>query len=392
MSEIKVSVVDYGRKFLQLRYVDPLTGKQKTKSAETANRKDAIKAAGKWQAELREGRHKPASTITWAEFRDRYETDGLATHADETVKKVLTTFKLVEELHQPTPKHLRDLSTESVGRWITALLASRAPATAAMYGRHLRAALRWAKEQGFIHEAPRLRMPKQDKGKLMKGRPIVLEEHERILGAVSKLVGEQEAAEWERFLNGLWWSGLRLGEALRLSWETTADVSVMMQPGYRPAIRFKASGQKSRRAELWPCPPEFAELLEAIPEAERVGYVFKMKARSMHFGRLSQDRVSKIIAEAGEKAGVLVDESTEKHATAHDYRRAFGTRWSKRVMPAMLQRMMRHREIGTTMSFYVTQDADEIADAMWTAYRRDVGSTSGNTSPKNAENPAETRD
>ena len=55
MSEIKVTVVKLpDRDNLMLRYIDPMTGKQKHKSAGTTNRKEAAKAAGKWEAELRE--------------------------------------------------------------------------------------------------------------------------------------------------------------------------------------------------------------------------------------------------------------------------------------------------------------------------------------------------
>ena len=34
-------------------------------------------------------------------------------------------------------------------------------------------------------------------------------------------------------------------------------------------------------------------------------------------------------------------------------------------MPAVLQRLMRHAEIATTMKYYVTMDADEVADEVW---------------------------
>ena len=34
-------------------------------------------------------------------------------------------------------------------------------------------------------------------------------------------------------------------------------------------------------------------------------------------------------------------------------------------MPAVLKRLMRHAEIGTTMKYYVTIDADDVADEFW---------------------------
>ncbi|MFG0332540.1 MAG: hypothetical protein ACF8TS_04175, partial [Maioricimonas sp. JB049] len=54
---IKVHVVDYGRASLYMRYVDPVTGKQKTRSTGTNKRKQAERIAAKWEAELQEGRY-----------------------------------------------------------------------------------------------------------------------------------------------------------------------------------------------------------------------------------------------------------------------------------------------------------------------------------------------
>jgi hypothetical protein len=44
-------------------------------------------------------------------------------------------------------------------------------------------------------------------------------------------------------------------------------------------------------------------------------------------------------------------------------------------MPAVLQKLMRHASIETTMKFYVDLDADELADGLWDQYGD--GRTSG---------------
>lgn len=62
---------------------------------------------------------------------------------------------------------------------------------------------------------------------------------------------------------------------------------------------------------------------------------------------------------------MVVDKAAGKYASAHDLRRAFGTRWAKKVMPAVLKRLMRHASISTTMAFYVAVDADEVSEALW---------------------------
>lgn len=67
-----------------------------------------------------------------------------------------------------------------------------------------------------------------------------------------------------------------------------------------------------------------------------------------------------------------------KYASAHDLRRSFGERWANRVMPHILQQLMRHEDIGTTMRYYIGRNAETTADALWDA----VTNTSANTSQK----------
>jgi hypothetical protein len=70
------------------------------------------------------------------------------------------------------------------------------------------------------------------------------------------------------------------------------------------------------------------------------------------------------------------DGMKRKFASAHDLRRAFGLRWSARVMPAVLQQLMRHESIETTMRYYVGRDADAVADVLWQAVESGTRPTS----------------
>jgi integrase len=391
MNEITVSVVEFAdRKHFQMQFRDPVTGRKKTRSTQVERtglkrqRTEAERVAAKWESELREGRYHSASKVTWEDFRQRYEDEALPRLSTETAKKVQTAFDLVERILKPN--RLSDLTAEALSRWIVKVQAEgRSEATVAIYCRHLRAAISWALDMGLITAVPKMRIPKPAAGaKLMKGRPIVREEHERMLMAVGKVVPAASAPAWTTFLEGLWWSGLRLGEALKLSWDATTDVCAVVVPGSHAVVRFRVAGQKARREEIWPCPPEFAQLLERTPEAERIGRVFKTIP--------SVDSAGRVVSAIGKAAKVIVDEATDKPATAHDYRRAFGTRWSKLVMPATLKRLMRHKEIGTTMKYYVQTEAEDVADDLWAAFNKTeqgrAGNTLGNTSRKTCENSA----
>ena len=57
-----------------------------------------------------------------------------------------------------------------------------------------------------------------------------------------------------------------------------------------------------------------------------------------------------------------------KYASAHDLRRSFRTRRARRVMPAVLQKLMRHASIDTTKKYSVDLDVDDVVDQLWKAH------------------------
>jgi integrase len=385
--EVKVTVCKYpDRKNLVLRYVDPITGQQKTKSAKTAIEADAIKEAGKWEDELRTGRYQSASRLTWAEFRKRYEAEKLAGLAAETQATAKDSFNYLER--EVNPDRVCKLTPQVMSRFQAKLRAhGLQDATIARHLRHVKAMLRWGERQGFIAKAPTIEMPKASKGvKLMKGRPITSEEFDRMLAAVPK-IRPNDAPAWERLLRGLWLSGLRLGEALVLSWNEDAPFFADLTDRH-PRFRILSKAQKSGRDEVLPMTPDFAQFLQATPEAERVDRVFDLTVRATGKPIVPKE-VGRTISLVGEKAGVIVNKADGKYASAHDLRRSFGTRWAKRVMPAVLKRLMRHSAIQTTMNYYVDLDADEMANDLWAKFGESgdtpgQGNILGNSGQKSA--------
>jgi len=391
-TEIRVHVVDYGRTFLVMRYRDPVTGKQVAKSAETGNRKQAEKAAAKWEAEIQDGRYKSPSKTTWEEFRHRYEDEVLTSFAVKTYKKASAVFNAVEA--HIDPHLLSALDSEAISTLQSRLRESRetgkgiakpgcAESTIKGYLSHLLAALNWAKDIGMLREVPKVRMPqrakKSGKAAPMKGRPITGEEFDRMLAAVPKVTGEWAAPSWQRFLRGLWWSGLRLEESLALYWDRDDKLCVDLSGKY-PTLRIPGELEKGNTDRVLPIAPEFAEFLLSTPVDQRTGPVFRpgsMQRRGP--GTLCADRVGRITTKIGKKAGVkvLADQRTGKvkYASAHDLRRSFGERWAVRVMPQVLMQLMRHESIDTTLRYYVGRNAETTADALYQA----MGNTLGNT-------------
>ncbi len=102
MTRFSVTVIRYAdRANLVLAYIDPVSGKRKTKSAGTSKEKDAWKAAAAWEEELRAGPLCPPSKVTWADFRKRYEEEHLATLAPQTVHKAGYALDRVERYLNP---------------------------------------------------------------------------------------------------------------------------------------------------------------------------------------------------------------------------------------------------------------------------------------------------
>ena len=397
MSEenIQVTVVKRSdRKYFMMRYIDPVTGKQAARSTRTTRRREAERIAAKWEAELHEGRYRPASKITWAEFREQYEEQKLATLADKTQESAGTAMNHLERVINP--KRLISLTSATLSRFQAALRKEgMKDTTIAAYLAHLRPAFSWAVSMDMLREVPDMHSPKRAKGrKLMRGRPITTEEFERMIQAVPK-VRQHDFHVWERHLTGLWLSGLRLEESTVLSWDEDSPFAVDLS-GRHPRFRIYAEAEKGHQDRLLPMTPDFAQFLLGIPEEERVGRVFRLNGHQTG-NPITPRRVGRIISEIGKRTGVIVNRTRKKvkekivdvktdkatgkvrvvekvvvkYASAHDLRRAFGTRWARKVMPAVLQRLMRHAAIETTLKYYVDLDADELADELWDSFGGD---------------------
>ena len=401
--EIRVSVASYGSgRALMLTYKDPTTGKKVAKTSGTTDRGEAIKAAGKWEDELRSGRYQAPSRLTWAEFRRRYEAEKLAAGPESTATAYRVALDHLERIIDPD--RLAKLTPQVMSRFqADARKEGMKTTTLARHLRHIKAALRWGERQGLLVKAPSIEMPKLDKGQsLAKHRPVTAEEFDRLLVAVPK-VRPNDAAAWERLLRGLWLSGLRLGEAVALDWND--GPFVLDTAGKHPTFCIEAAGQKSRRSEIAPTTPDFAEwILTTTPEGQRVGKVFPLV--DVKTGRpLAAHTVGRLVAKIGRKAGVvvgqtdkLVDEDGKRvrkavklFAGAHDLRRGFCSRWARKTMPAVLQRLARHAHISTTMGFYVSLTADEIGADLWADHKPTAsntpaaGNSFGNIDPKTTQ-------
>ncbi|MCP4785318.1 MAG: site-specific integrase, partial [Fuerstiella sp.] len=172
-------------------------------------------------------------------------------------------------------------------------------------------------------------------------------------------------------LRGLWTSGLRLGEAIGLTWDIWADGIRVDVSSKFTVLLISGEDEKGGQDREYAVAPEFDDFLRAIPESQRQGHVFDVVLG--HGICRNSNTISKKIVRIGELAGVKVDERRTKDrrtkqwvkktvwGSAHDLRRAFGRRWATRVMPMVLKELMRHKTVLTTEKYYVGIHAQETA-------------------------------
>lgn len=383
---IRVTVVKKSqRRHFQLRYRDSLTKQEMTRSAGTAIRREAERAAARWEQELQTSRHVNPDEVGWADFLDKYRTQHLQSLADNSEKRAMLTLDCFTELIKPF--RLSEVSAGHISRFQALRReAGIAETTISTDLRNLRGALRWGYDVDLLREVPKFprtqRAKTGKKAKVMKGRPISEEEFQKMLAAIPLVVGSERVAAWTHYLNGLWLSGLRLTESLELFWDRDDRLSIDFTHD-RPMFRIAGDFEKGNRDRFLALSPEFAEFLEKIPAENRMGRVFVLPRDRQRGERMSHWRVSEIISEIGKKSGVIVESKGPKYASAHDLRRSFGQRWASRVLPQVLQNLMRHENIETTMKFYVQADAQAAAEIIWEAHNKlKKGNTKGNAKKK----------
>jgi integrase len=334
------------RPHLMLQWHDPETGKRKSKSAGTANPKDAEQARADLEYELNNGLHAEPSRMTWERFRDLFEAEYVAGLRPDTRHNYKMTLDAFERLCHP--KQLRSVSERTVSAFVAALRREPGvrpgtlmqPSTVKVRVQFLRAALNWAAEQKFIPACPKVPSVKVPR---KKPQPVAAEAVERLLAKAPDL-------QTRVFLLCGWLAGLRLNEALALEWEETAEAP-WLDLG-RDRIWLPAGFVKAVEDQWVPLDPALREALLALPRTGRKVFRF-VEARS---GKpVSDIAVSNRISNLAKTAGVRM--------TMKTLRQGFGCHYAGQVSAHVLQRLMRHSNIRVTMDYYANVDA-AVEDAV----------------------------
>ena len=376
----RVSVIHRtGRRCYDLRYTDPITGKRRLmatdiEAVDRSSLRAAEAEADKLAKRLDDESLPPSGKFTWANFRSRYESEVVPSLAVETGVKVRVVLNRLETVIDRV--RLSGIREEHLSKFAAALRTDgMSESTIKSYLATLRSALSWAVDQRMLESVPRIakvrRARKGGKASLMRSRPITGEEFDRMLEAVPAVVGEECAEEWRRLLLGIWLSGLRIGEAVSLSWDRGEPVQAVVDRvagAEAVLLKFDAAGHKSATDVEFLPPEPFVSLLLETPSNRRRGRVFKVMGTKGE--PVGEKWASRIVAAIGRKARIVVStkpvakrggggrQETTKYASAHDLRRSFATRCAEAVgdatvSPHLLQAWMRHSTFQTTMDYYL---------------------------------------
>ena len=275
----RISVIVFkpeGRPFFQAQWTDPVSGRKKTRSTKTNIKRDAERFVASLEKDLNDGTYHSPRHVAWADFRQRYETEIVPGLAPKTAKKVAAMFNAIET--HLRPGRLAGVTGDRLSVFGKALRdKGRSENTIKSHLAHLRAAMNWAHGVGLLVTVPKFRMP--SRLKTARHRSVTLEEFERMLAAVPKVVeidepddGAAKTADqivedvarvesWSFLLRGLWTSGLRLGEALNLTWDDDRKLRIQMS-GRFPMLWIPAELQKNHRTRCCRSPRSSSSCLK----------------------------------------------------------------------------------------------------------------------------------
>jgi integrase len=373
---------------IQLRYRDPVEGREIRISIGTRDLDEAEQQKKDLEAKLRLGMDPKPTTIptgpamSWEEFRLEYTRLHLDTLRDKSAIDSESRLDIAERIIKP--KTLADMANrEAFGTLKDALLRGaesrfdrpRSAHTVRSHMASVMAAINWAEEEkGWLESVPKIPKVKTAKLRHMKGRPITTEEFERLLDVTPAIVGTEAAPSWQRLLRGLWTSGLRLDELMHVSWDDRNEICPEWPKRRHPVLNIPHDRQKNDTEESIPLLSWFEAVLLETPNHERTGWAFSPVSLQGRVGRKARhsrpkaEWVGKVISKIGQKANVVVHPGNKatrrpaKYASAHDLRRGLIDRLAETDLSAQIvQRVARHANFETTQRHYAKGDVQKDA-------------------------------
>jgi integrase len=302
----------------------------------------------KLHAQLVAGNYQAKDKTTWKQFREEYESKVLAGKAVKTQAASMTSLNHFERIVKPGRVSI--LTTQDVDDFIAARRkesgqkrgSKLSPASINHDLRHIKAALRVAREWEYLTKLPRFRMERE-----MKGLPTyVTGDHLALIyracdHARMPSGRPYEAADWWRALIVMGYlTGWRISDMLALR-RSDLDLAT-------GTTITRAEDNKGKRDEKVKLHIVVVDHLQKLFDFDPCVFTWHHNRRTLHaeFARIQ------------EAAGIKLP-CNEKHTHTrychvygfHDLRRAFATMNADKLTPDALQTLMRHKSYQTTQVY-----------------------------------------
>jgi integrase len=298
----------------------------------------------------------------WRQFCYKYEWEHLGRRhrSARTLESWLTTKRHIARFREPAT--LQAITSSWVSEWQAHLdHEGLALNSIACYSRTLKAALKWAWKRDLIMKVPHIPVEGEE---VPRSRAVKPTEMKRLLQAVPE-VRPKDTHYWARMLRGLSLCNLRISNLRQLSWDADAPIRIDTTEAH-PLIRFQPRSHKSRKRRIQVVLPAFWAVCCETPEELRQGYVFPLP--NGRGGQMSEKRIVRIVSAIGREAGILTNPDTGKQATSHDIgRRAFLPQIEGALTVPEAHKAMGHADFQTTLDYYDTRDALDIAAKLFGA-------------------------
>ncbi|QDU63377.1 site-specific tyrosine recombinase XerC [Planctomycetes bacterium Pan216] len=331
---------------LALEWHDPTTGKRRTKSTGTNDWRAAEQQRAELEVDLNRGVDVDSGRMKWSRLRELYESEKLIETSATNQQRARDVFDVFERHVKLTT--INSITERTIAAFVAKLRERElSPFTVQLHLRYLRVILRWAFKRQYIERVPTIEMPPAPKAisrrKIRGAANITGEVFDRLIAACPN-------DGWRLFLAFCWHAGLRSSEARNVRGE---DIDL---EGHRILIPTPKRGSSDEHAIVSP------ELDAILRERFPGGLPIDRLIPSDEVNELAKDRSGRFQAIAkragisgGSKSGLI---------TLHDLRRSVGSRWAGKVPAQVLQKLMRHASLATTMGFYADTEAAAV-DALW---------------------------
>jgi integrase len=330
-------------------WIDP-EGKRRCKSCGPGEDglRNAEKLRRKVEAELMTGTYRVHNKTTWESFVKEYDERILAGLAPRTRAQANTSLNHFARIVKPV--RVFAIGTAHIDQFIAARRLEPgdkkgsllSPASINHDLRHLKAALRVAREWGYLPSLPRVRMEK-----VVKKLPTyVTGDHFALIYAAcdqARLPADlpYPVADWWRALVVMgYMTGWRISDMLGLKRD---DLDLEAETAVT-----RGEDNKGKRDELVKLHPVVVEHLKRLAGFDTHVFVWNHDRRTLHseFARIQ------------EAAGIhLPCHGNHEHTRFchvygfHDLRRAFATMNADKLTPDALQALMRHKSYQTTQVY-----------------------------------------